>query len=79
VSIEGHTDAVGTVEKNMTLSQGRANAVRDYLVGHGVPRANLTAKGYGPTLPLASNANDEGRERNRRVEFVITPCASEQR
>ncbi len=74
VRIEGHTDAVGVLSRNMTLSEGRAEAVKDYLVGHGVPSGNLESKGYGPTLPLASNATDVGREKNRRVEFVITPC-----
>lgn len=74
VRIEGHTDSVGSVDRNMALSQGRAQAVKDYLAGHGVPARNLEAKGYGPTLPLDSNASDAGRERNRRVEFVITRC-----
>jgi OmpA-OmpF porin, OOP family len=74
VRIEGHTDAVGSLPKNMALSEGRAQAVKDYLASHGVPAKSLAAKGYGPTLPLDSNATDAGRERNRRVEFVITPC-----
>ena len=69
--IEGHTDAVGSVEHNMALSEARANAVREYLIGQGLAPDRLEAKGYGPTLPLESNATAEGRERNRRVEFVI--------
>ena len=71
VRIEGHTDATGSVERNMALSEARANAVREYLIGQGLPPERLEAKGYGPTLPLESNATVEGRERNRRVEFVI--------
>lgn len=71
VRIEGHTDATGSVERNMALSEARANAVREYLIGQGLTPERLEAKGYGPTLPLESNATVEGRERNRRVEFVI--------
>lgn len=69
--IEGHTDGTGTYEHNMALSASRASAVREYLIAQGVTPDRLEAKGYGPTLPLESNATAEGRERNRRVEFVI--------
>ena len=72
--IEGHTDAVGSAEKNLKLSQGRAEAVRDFLVSNGLVATNFAPKGYGSTLPLDSNANEIGREKNRRVEFVIIPC-----
>jgi outer membrane protein OmpA-like peptidoglycan-associated protein len=54
----------------MTLSQQRAEAVRSYLVEQGVPPGMLVAKGYGDTRPVASNDTDEGRFRNRRIEFV---------
>ena len=53
----------------MQLSQQRADAVREYLVQHGVPASMLTSAGYGDTKPVASNDTDEGRFRNRRIEF----------
>ena len=71
VVIEGHTDSVGGADKNMKLSQGRAEAVRDYLVKKGVPADRLEAKGYGETRPIADNKTAKGREENRRVDFVI--------
>jgi outer membrane protein OmpA-like peptidoglycan-associated protein len=71
IRIEGHTDSVGTVEHNLALSEARAAAVREYLIGQGLAPDRLESKGYGPTLPLETNATAEGRERNRRVEFVI--------
>jgi outer membrane protein OmpA-like peptidoglycan-associated protein len=54
----------------MQLSEQRANAVRDYLIQQGVPAAMLTAKGYGDTKPVATNSTEEGRFRNRRIEFT---------
>lgn len=74
VRIEGHTDAVGGGAKNKRLSQDRAASVMDYLVQRGIAAKRLKAEGYGPEQPLESNATPEGRERNRRVEFVIIPC-----
>jgi outer membrane protein OmpA-like peptidoglycan-associated protein len=71
VRIEGHTDGQGTKDHNMKLSVRRAEAVREYLVRKGVARERLDAHGYGPTQRLQSDATPEGRERNRRVEFVI--------
>lgn len=71
IEIAGHTDNVGDSASNMTLSQQRADAVRDYLVQRGVPAEELTAKGYGDTRPVASNDTDEGRFRNRRIEFTV--------
>lgn len=71
VSIEGHTDNVGSSKTNTRLSKGRAEAVRAYLVKKGVPAATLDAKGYGPSKPIADNKTPEGREKNRRVEFMI--------
>lgn len=72
VSIEGHTDSDGDDAANLTLSQQRAQAVSDYLVGHGVPAASLSATGYGETKPIQDNATADGRAANRRVDFVIT-------
>ncbi len=74
VRIEGHTDNVGAAERNLALSAGRAKAVLDYLVQYGLDRGTLTSAGYGSSQPLESNATPDGRERNRRVEFVISPC-----
>jgi outer membrane protein OmpA-like peptidoglycan-associated protein len=71
VIIEGHTDDTGSREKNIALSQQRADAVKDYLIKAGIPEQILEAKGYGPDKPIASNKTAKGREQNRRVEFVI--------
>jgi outer membrane protein OmpA-like peptidoglycan-associated protein/uncharacterized protein YidB (DUF937 family) len=71
IEIQGHTDNTGDPAANLALSQQRADAVRTYLVQQGVAAASLTAKGYGDTKPLASNDTDEGRFRNRRIEFVV--------
>lgn len=70
VEVAGHTDSRSSDAYNMTLSQNRANAVRDYLVGKGVAADRLTAKGYGESQPVADNATEEGRALNRRVELV---------
>ena len=72
ISVEGHTDSVGTAEKNQELSQKRADAVRDFLVGAGVPADRVTASGKGETEPIATNKTAAGRQQNRRVELVIT-------
>ncbi|MCC6623360.1 MAG: DUF4215 domain-containing protein [Deltaproteobacteria bacterium] len=72
--IEGHTDDRGDREFNVDLAERRAWAVLAYLVEQGVARERLFAKGFGPTKPIASNATDAGRAKNRRVEFhVIKP------
>ncbi|MDP2482826.1 MAG: OmpA family protein, partial [Candidatus Palauibacterales bacterium] len=72
IEIQGHTDAVGSEAYNMTLSERRATAVRNYLLGNfDLSALQLTAKGYGESDPIASNETDEGRARNRRVQFVI--------
>ncbi len=71
VRIEGHTDSVGDAEKNRTLSQARAESVLEYLVKKGIARDRLLAKGFGPDKPVADNTTDEGRSKNRRVEFSI--------
>jgi outer membrane protein OmpA-like peptidoglycan-associated protein len=71
VRIEGHTDSTGSAAVNTALSDARAAAVREYLVGKGVAAGRLSSKGYGPTRPIADNKTKEGREKNRRVEFMI--------
>ena len=71
VRIEGHTDNQGPRAKNTHLSQERAGAVRQYLIGKGVEGKRLEAKGFGPDKPIQSNKTPKGREANRRVEFVI--------
>jgi OOP family OmpA-OmpF porin len=71
VEIGGHTDNSGSLQYNMQLSQKRAMAVFDYLVKKGVPSTRLTAKGYGPNVPVADNTTDEGKQQNRRIEFKL--------
>ena len=72
IEVQGHTDNTGSYELNERLSNDRANAVRDYLIGKGVPFERMTAKGYGPDVPIADNKTSAGRQKNRRVEFKIT-------
>ncbi len=72
VEVQGHTDNVGKPEFNQDLSEKRAQAVRKYLVGAGVPEEQLTAHGYGDTMPIESNKTAAGRTKNRRVEFVVS-------
>lgn len=71
VEISGHTDNIGTPRDNLTLSTNRAKAIVDYLTGKGIDAARLTYKGYGETQPVADNATEEGRARNRRTSFTI--------
>ena len=71
IEIAGHTDAVGSDVDNLTLSNNRANAVVNYLLGKGIAKDRLSAKGYGETKFIATNDTDEGKQLNRRVEFVI--------
>lgn len=71
VELQGHTDSTGSAPHNLELSQRRAEAVRDYLVGAGVPAAQLTARGYGQSQPIASNATAEGRAENRRTVMRV--------
>jgi len=70
IEVGGHTDSVGTDDYNMALSQRRAETVRDYLISKGIAADRLTAKGYGETKPVADNATEEGRFKNRRVELT---------
>jgi len=71
VEVQGFTDSTGPREYNLKLSQGRAESVRNYLLGKGVDSSALSAHGYGPDSPIASNATKEGRAQNRRVTFNI--------
>jgi outer membrane protein OmpA-like peptidoglycan-associated protein len=72
VSVEGHTDSVGGDEYNQSLSELRAQAVRDYFVQQGIVSSAVEAHGYGKTAPIASNDTPEGRQQNRRVELVLS-------
>jgi outer membrane protein OmpA-like peptidoglycan-associated protein len=72
IAVGGYTDNVGGDEMNQTLSENRAGAVRDYLVQQGVGTNSVSAKGFGNTLPVASNDNASGRQENRRVELVVS-------
>lgn len=71
IEMSGHTDNVGSDEANLKLSDDRAKAVAEYLVGLGIVADRIVAKGYGETKPLTTNDTDEGRQMNRRVEFTI--------
>lgn len=71
VQIQGHASSEGDAAHNMELSDERAKSVMQYLVDHGIAKERLTAKGFGETRPIADNATEAGREKNRRVEFVI--------
>jgi OOP family OmpA-OmpF porin len=69
LEIGGHTDSTGTEESNLDLSRRRAEAVRDLLVSQGVDPARLVTEGYGASRPVADDATEEGRAKNRRVEL----------
>jgi OOP family OmpA-OmpF porin len=71
VDIVGHTSDEGADKYNKTLSEKRAKAVVEYLSSHGVDAARMTSKGMGETRPIADNKTEEGKEMNRRVEFLI--------
>jgi len=72
LEVEGHTDSVGGDDYNQQLSEQRASSVRDYLTQAGIPMNSVTAKGFGKTLPVASNNTTAGRQQNRRVELVVS-------
>jgi len=71
IEISGHTDDVGSDQANQKLSEDRAHAVYDYLIGHGILKSRLAFKGFGESQPIGSNDTGEGRQENRRTEFVI--------
>jgi outer membrane protein OmpA-like peptidoglycan-associated protein len=75
LEIDGFTDNKGTPEYNMTLSEKRAKAVRDFLVGQGVGADAVNTRGFGESNPVASNATAAGRQQNRRVELVVSGSA----
>ena len=69
--IEGHTDNVGADDMNQELSDARAHSVEQYLIGRGVNSSRISAQGYGETRPVATNTTEDGRRKNRRVEFIL--------
>lgn len=71
IEISGHTDNTGSASVNEVLSQQRAEAVVTYLKGKGIAIGRMTAKGYGSSVPVATNASEDGRQQNRRTEFEI--------
>jgi outer membrane protein OmpA-like peptidoglycan-associated protein len=73
IQIAGHTDDVGSDASNLQLSQQRANSVRGYLAGTGVMAQRMQAVGYGESRPVADNASEAGRSKNRRVEITLIP------
>ena len=72
LQVEGYTDSVGSDDYNQKLSENRADAVRDFLVGQGVQTDNISATGYGKAKPVADNATAQGRAQNRRVQLVVS-------
>ncbi|MDH4200649.1 MAG: OmpA family protein [Spirochaetia bacterium] len=71
MEIRGHTDSAGDKKYNQTLSEKRAEAVREYLIKQGISPLRLRTRGYGDTKPVADNATEEGKAKNRRTEFYI--------
>jgi outer membrane protein OmpA-like peptidoglycan-associated protein len=72
LAVEGYTDTVGSDDFNLKLSQQRADTVRQYLVSQGLADSTVTAKGFGKTNPVADNDTPAGRQKNRRVEIVVS-------
>jgi outer membrane protein OmpA-like peptidoglycan-associated protein len=72
LNIEGHTDSVGSDEFNQKLSEQRADSVRKHLLEQGLSDSNLTAEGFGKSMPVADNGTAAGRQQNRRVEIVVS-------
>lgn len=73
VDVNGHTDSTGGLQYNQDLSQRRAESVAGYLGGQGIDQRRMSAVGFGPSQPVASNASEAGRSQNRRVEIQIAP------
>jgi outer membrane protein OmpA-like peptidoglycan-associated protein len=71
IQVNGHTDNIGSDDDNMKLSESRAKAVYDYLLNNQITADRLKYKGFGETMPIASNDTEEGRKENRRTEFIL--------
>lgn len=76
LAVRGYTDAQGSESFNLTLSEDRADTVRKFLVGEGIEPGHISAAGFGPQFPVASNDTPEGRRMNRRIEIELRPAAS---
>lgn len=72
IAVEGHTDSTGSDELNQRLSDQRANEVRNFLISQGLDRSMITAEGFGKTMPIADNSTAAGRQKNRRVELIVS-------
>jgi outer membrane protein OmpA-like peptidoglycan-associated protein len=72
LTLKGYTDNVGKANDNLKLSKNRAKAVREYLIKQGLDDSRITSDGYGMDSPIADNSTDEGRAKNRRVEFIVS-------
>ncbi len=77
IDVYGHTDSTGSDAYNQTLSDNRARTVAEYLSMRGVSAARIRSRGFGETMPVADNATEDGRARNRRVEIKIVPVSQE--
>jgi outer membrane protein OmpA-like peptidoglycan-associated protein len=77
IDVYGHTDSTGSDAYNQTLSENRARTVANYLSMQGVSPARIRSQGFGKTMPVADNATDDGRRRNRRVEIKIVPVTTD--
>jgi outer membrane protein OmpA-like peptidoglycan-associated protein len=77
ISVDGHTDNVGSDELNQKLSDNRSNSVMNYLVSKGVDASRITAAGHGETMPIADNKTATGRQQNRRVELKLSYYSKE--
>ena len=71
IEVQAHTDSMGAVAYNQSLSEKRASSVRDYVIGAGIAANRIAAKGYGETKPIADNTTSDGRAKNRRVELTV--------
>jgi outer membrane protein OmpA-like peptidoglycan-associated protein len=72
LEVEGYTDSVGSDDFNMKLSENRAGSVRDFMVQEGIVTSSISSRGFGKTMPVATNETAAGRQQNRRVELVVS-------
>jgi outer membrane protein OmpA-like peptidoglycan-associated protein len=72
LDVEGHTDSIGGDEQNQRLSEKRAQSAREFLISQGVPSGSITSRGFGKTSPVESNETSQGRQKNRRVEMIVS-------